>query len=86
MEKKLIASDGHKLDCWMVAAQRQSIGGLVILQEIFGVTDKLRTVAERYAALGYDVALPALFDRQNPGVAVSFDNAAPGRNISKRLS
>jgi len=37
------------------------MGGVVILQEIFGVTDQLKGVGERYSALGYEVAIPALF-------------------------
>jgi carboxymethylenebutenolidase len=81
MMTKLNASDGHKFDCWMETAKGKRKGGLVILQEIFGVTDQLKNLAARYASLGFDVAIPALFDRQQPRVEISFDNAIPGRDM-----
>lgn len=42
-------------------------GGVILLQEIFGVTDHIREVADEYAAAGYEVLAPALFDREHPG-------------------
>jgi len=38
-------------------------------------------VAKRYAALGYEVAIPALFDRQKPGTVVAFDTPGEGREL-----
>lgn len=79
---QLTAADGHRLDCWMEPAQGDRKGGLVILQEIFGVTGQLKSVARRYATLGYDVAIPALFDRQGgPGTVVPFDQAPVGGKL-----
>lgn len=79
--RKLTASDGHEFDCWIAPATAPRRGGIVILQEIFGVTDQLKGVADRYAALGYDVAVPALFDRVQPGTVVPFDKAPDGRDL-----
>lgn len=42
-------------------------GGLVLIQEIFGVTDHIRELCDEYAAEGYEVLSPALFDREHPG-------------------
>jgi len=81
MMNTLTASDGHKLDCWIQAPIGERRGGLVILQEIFGVTDQLKGVAERYANLGYEVAIPALFDRKEKGAVIPFDQAPRGRDI-----
>lgn len=81
MLNELVAADGHRLECWMVPAEGARKGGLVVLQEIFGVTDQLKGVAERYAALGYDVAVPALFDRVQKGTVVPFAEAARGREM-----
>ena len=77
----LTASDGHTLDCWMTEAQGTRRGGIVILQEIFGVTDQLKGVADRYAALGYDIAIPALFDRQERDAVIPFDQGPRGRDL-----
>ena len=81
MNTVLTAADGHTFDCWMEPAQGTAKGGLVILQEIFGVTDQLKGLARRYAALGYNVAIPALFDRQARGAVYGFDQGASGRAL-----
>ncbi|MBO9714970.1 dienelactone hydrolase family protein [Sphingomonas sp.] len=48
-------------------------GGLVVIQEIFGVNAHIRSVADEYAAEGYEVLAPALFDREAPGFEVGYD-------------
>lgn len=78
---ELAAADGHKLDCWFAEAQGERKGGIVILQEIFGVTDQLKSVAARYAALGYEVAIPALFDRFEKGAVIPFTEGPRGRDM-----
>jgi carboxymethylenebutenolidase len=81
MMTRLTAADGHVLDCWMEPAQGEARGGIVILQEIFGVTDQLKGVARAYAAEGYDVAIPALFDRHERGAVIPFDQGPRGRDL-----
>jgi carboxymethylenebutenolidase len=81
MMTQLTAGDGHEFDCWMTPAEGRRRGGLVILQEIFGVTDQLKGVAGRYAREGYDVVIPALFDRQERGAVIPFDEAPRGRDL-----
>jgi carboxymethylenebutenolidase len=75
---KLKAADGHKFDCWIEHALGGRKGGIVVLQEIFGVTDQLEGVAARYAGLGYEVAIPALFDRSEKGTVLPFDQGPKG--------
>lgn len=81
----LSASDGHEFDCWIQPAGQTPHGGLVILQEIFGVTDQLKGVAQRYAAQGFDVAIPALFDRNRRDAVVPFDDPPQGRELMQSL-
>lgn len=78
---KLRAIDGHILDCWIEPAQGEYKGGIVVLQEIFGVTDQLKGVAERYSAQGYRVAIPALFDRQKKYAIIPFSDPPQGRDL-----
>jgi carboxymethylenebutenolidase len=78
---KLTAADGHELDCWLEPATGDRKGGIVILQEIFGVTDQLKGIAARYAKLSYEVAIPALFDRQASGAVIPFNEAPRGRDL-----
>lgn len=47
-------------------------GGLVLVQEIFGVTDHIRELADGYAADGYEVLAPSLYDRIARGFSASY--------------
>lgn len=78
---RLKASDGVGLDAFEATAGGKRRGGLVILQEIFGVTDQLKSVARRYAQEGFDTIVPALFDRVKPGTVVPFNEPDRGREI-----
>src|SRR5260370_12066141 len=64
---KLTASDGHKFGAYRVDPAGTPKGGVVVIQEIFGVNRHIRSVADRFAALGYVAIAPALFDRIEAG-------------------
>lgn len=49
--------------------------GIVLLQEIFGVNEHIRSVADQYAADGYVVLAPDLFWRQGPRIELGYDDA-----------
>ncbi len=82
----LTAADGHKLQAFHARPKGTSKGGLVVLQEIFGITDQLKSVASAYARDGYDAIIPAVFDRVKPGTVFAFDNAEPGREMAYGLA
>jgi carboxymethylenebutenolidase len=42
-------------------------GGVIVLQEIFGVDRHIQADCRRWADLGFEVLAPSLFDRQEPG-------------------
>lgn len=81
MMTRVTAPDGHEFGCWLAEAEGARKGGIVILQEIFGITEQLKGVAARYAAQGYDVAIPALFDRQSRDAVIPFAEAPKGRDL-----
>jgi carboxymethylenebutenolidase len=60
-------SDGAEIAVYHVEAECARKGGLVLIQEIFGVTDHIRELCDEYAADGYEVLSPALFHREAPG-------------------
>jgi carboxymethylenebutenolidase len=49
--------------------------GLLLIQEIYGVSDYIEAVAEDLAGLGYVVAAPDLFWRLKPGHVAAHDEA-----------
>jgi carboxymethylenebutenolidase len=59
-------------------------GGLVLIQEIFGVTDHIRELADGFAADGYETIAPSLYDRQQRGFEAGYDaeGIAAGRRHS----
>lgn len=60
---RLRAADGHELGAYRAAPAGTPIGGIVVLQEIFGVNSHIRGVCDAFAAEGYVAIAPALFDR-----------------------
>src|SRR5271156_4182393 len=69
---KLTTRDGVMIDAYKAAPAGAPRGGIVVLQEIFGVNHHIRNVADRYAADGYLAIAPALYDRVNPGVELDY--------------
>jgi len=55
--------------------------GLLLIQEIFGVSDYIRAVAEDLAALGYVVGAPDLFWRLEPGYQAGHDEEGLNRSL-----
>lgn len=71
---ELTAADGHTLSAYQAGPQDAACG-LVVIQEIFGVNNHMRTVCDRFAAAGYAVIAPALFDRTQRGVELGYGDA-----------
>lgn len=78
----LTAADGHQLAAY-TAGPADAKRALVVVQEIFGANRHMRRVADAFAAEGYAVILPALFDRTERGVELGYDAAdvARGRDL-----
>jgi carboxymethylenebutenolidase len=62
----LVASDNFKLGAYRADPSGAAKGGIVVIQEIFGVNHHIRAVCDRLAGMGYAAVAPALFDRQQP--------------------
>ncbi|HEX4409575.1 MAG TPA: dienelactone hydrolase family protein [Xanthobacteraceae bacterium] len=62
----LTASDGFKFGAYRADPAGKAKGGVVVIQEIFGVNHHIRAVCDRIAAQGYATIAPAVFDRQKP--------------------
>jgi carboxymethylenebutenolidase len=71
----LTASDGHKLSAYRADPSGKPRGGIVVIQEIFGVNSHIRSVADGYAADGYLAIAPAFFDRVEPGLDIGYAQA-----------
>jgi carboxymethylenebutenolidase len=83
----LTASDGFKLGAYRAEPQGKPKGGLVVIQEIFGVNHHIRTVCDRFAALGYLSVAPAVFDRIQPNFECGYtpDEIAHARTLIPKI-
>lgn len=83
----LRAQDGHALSAYDARPNQARRGGIVLLQEIFGLTAHIRRVCDDYAAQGYHVVAPALFDRVRRGVELDYSekSAAAGRDLRSSI-
>ncbi len=84
----LTASDGHSFGAYRCDPAGVPLGGVVVIQEIFGVNDHIRDVTERFAALGWLAVAPALYDRWKPGFTAGYtpDDIAVGREMKDKAN
>jgi carboxymethylenebutenolidase len=63
-------------------------GGIVVVQEIFGVNQHMRNVTDRFAANGFVAIAPAFFDHVESGVELGYDDAGfkRGRELVGEIS
>src|ERR1700732_2002160 len=83
---QLTAADGHVFSAYTAEPVGKPRGGIVVIQEIFGVTRHIRDVADQYAAAGYVAGAPALVDRVEGDVDVPYSDAKKGFGYVKALS
>jgi carboxymethylenebutenolidase len=83
----LQAGDGHRLSAYEAQPDKSPRGGIVLLQEIFGITGYIRRVCDSFAHRGYHVVAPALFDRIRPGIVLTYskEDAVAGRDLRSRI-
>src|SRR2546427_2021712 len=83
----LTAEDGHKLSAYRANPTGKPRGGLVIVQEIFGVNSHIKKVCDGFAADGYVALAPALFDRVEPNVSLGYQQGdiERGREIRGKI-
>jgi carboxymethylenebutenolidase len=82
VESVEVAGGSFDLPVWL--PDGGSGPGLLLIQEIFGISDYIRDVAEDLAGLGYVVAAPDLFWRLEPGFQAGHDQ--DGLNKSLEVS
>ena len=81
------AEDGFSLSAYRADPAGIPRGGILVIQEIFGVNPHIKSVADRFASEGYVAIAPALFDRTEPNVALGYTqpDILRGRDLRGRL-
>lgn len=68
----LTSADGFVFPAYVARPEGTPRGGIVVLQEIFGVNAHIRAVADGYAAQGYLAIAPSTFHRVQTGVELGY--------------
>lgn len=74
--------DGFGLSAISAEPKGAPIGGVVVIQEIFGLTDHVEEICGVFADAGYHAIAPSLFDRVEKGFLVGHDQDGIQRGIA----
>jgi len=69
------AADGFEFGAYHAVAEGRRKGGVIVIQEIFGIDQYVRADVERWAKAGFEAIAPAMYDRTHPGLDVGHDDA-----------
>ena len=80
---ELKAADGQAIPAYVAQPAGTPKGGVVVIQEIFGVNSHIQAVADGYAAQGYLAVAPAIFHRVRPDVNLGYtpDDMSQGQAL-----
>ena len=78
---QMTMADGKQIGAYHVEAATRR-GGLVVIQEILGITTHIKAVCDEYAADGYEVLAPSLFDREAPGFVAGYSPAEMQKGLA----
>jgi carboxymethylenebutenolidase len=70
---KSTAEDGFSFDAYHAAPTGERKGGVIVVQEIFGLDEHVRRDVDRWASLGFEAIAPSLYDRREPGFVAGHD-------------
>jgi carboxymethylenebutenolidase len=73
--------DGFEFAAYHAKPDDARRGGLLLIQEIFGITDHIRELCDGYAEDGYEVIAPAFYDRLEPGFAAPYDQDSIAKGV-----
>lgn len=71
----LTSTDGTPFPAYVATPAGKPRGGVVVLQEIFGVNSHIQSVADGYAAAGYLAVAPSTFHRVQANVNLGYTEA-----------
>jgi len=77
-----VATAGGSMAAYLALPPAGRGPGLLLLQEIFGVNEHIRSVAEQYALAGFVVLAPDVFWRQAPRVELGYEGEDRQRGIA----
>jgi len=72
---KSTAEDGFEFGALHAAAEGRRRGGVIVIQEIFGIDKYVQEDVARWSKLGFEALAPSMYDRVEPGFVTGHDDA-----------
>jgi len=72
---KIAGADGFEFSAYHEPSFTPRKGGVIVIQEIFGLDRHVRADVERWAKAGYEAVAPSLYDRREWGFTADHDPA-----------
>ena len=85
MKIQLVSKDNHELDAYVCSPQDQEKGSIIVIQEIFGITNHIESVCQSFSNKGYKAIAPALFDRFEKNIVLDYSQIEEGKSYKARL-
>jgi len=67
-------ADGFEFEALHAEPQSKRRGGVIVIQEIFGLDKYVQEDVERWARAGFEVVAPSMYDRVEPGFTSTHDD------------
>ena len=79
------ADDGFEFDAYHAGPTGPRKGGVIVIQEIFGLDKHMRADVDRWAGHGFEAIAPSLYDRREPGFTAGHDEAGLKAGIAHAM-
>jgi len=83
---KSTADDGFEFTAFHAAPSGERKGGVIVVQEIFGLDEHVRRDVDRWASLGFEALAPSLYDRREAGFVGVHDQAGMAAGIAHAMA
>ena len=80
-----VAADKFAFPAYHAAPSGERKGGVIVIQEIFGIDEHVKRDVDRWASLGYEAVAPALYERREPGFTAHHDEAGIKAGIAHAM-
>ncbi len=78
---QITSGDGVEIGAYVSRPSGQAKGGILVIQEIFGVNSHIREVTDGYAQSGYLAIAPKIFDRIDKDIELGYEEADMGQGV-----
>ncbi len=79
-------ADGFAFGAYHAAPAGARKGGVIVIQEIFGIDEHVRRDVDRWASLGFEAVAPSMYDRREAGFVAAHDPAGMSAGFAHAMA